>query len=310
MDHKEDGRTEQGHPIYDKPEEKNPVSGVVDSGHGDTNNVESSRPSHASQCSEEAKDHCEQQNVETKHNYGQRRGDDMRYAQAVRIDQHKTQAYRLSGVKTNAQSSNSNPYSRFQEEDIRSLQPIENNADSTSNSLAMPPRRSSTVPQELSVQDVVAARKVNVLSNDIHSDLDITTGSSRSSLSQSSSKTLIGRPKPTLYSNKSTPYTSVISGLSTPAKISHSNTHHYLPVTEGEDLVIIDVKHEIVDPDFDTSLQEKRRPVNKRGVCNLMTIVIILAIIVFMFAGYPLSLYISKQLHPTTPDSNTGYSPS
>lgn len=165
---------------------------------------------------------------------------------------------------------------------------------------------SSTVQQELSIQDVDAARKVNVLSNDIQDDMGITTSSSQSSLSQSSSKTLIGKPKPMLYSNKSTPYTSVISGLSTPAKISHSNTHHYLPATEGADQVIIDVKHEIIDPDFDTSLQEKRRPVNKRGVCNLMTIFIILAIIVFMFAGYPLSLYISKQLHPN--DSNPSYS--
>lgn len=165
---------------------------------------------------------------------------------------------------------------------------------------------SSTVQQDLSIQDVDAARKVNVLSNDIQDDMGITTSSSQSSLSQSSSKTLIGKPKPMLYSNKSTPYTSVISGLSTPAKISHSNTHHYLPATEGADQVIIDVKHEIIDPDFDTSLQEKRRPVNKRGVCNLMTIFIILAIIVFMFAGYPLSLYVSKQLHPN--DSNPNYS--
>jgi hypothetical protein len=166
--------------------------------------------------------------------------------------------------------------------------------------------RSSTVQGGLSIQEVDAARKVNVLSNDIQDDMGITASSSQSSLSQSSSKTLIGKPKPMLYSNKSTPYTSVISGLSTPAKISHSNTHHYLSATEGADQVIIDVKHEIIDPDFDTSLQEKRRPVNKRGVCNLMTIFIILAIIVFMFAGYPLSLYISKQLHPN--DSNPSYS--
>ncbi|KAI8577285.1 hypothetical protein K450DRAFT_201260 [Umbelopsis ramanniana AG] len=166
--------------------------------------------------------------------------------------------------------------------------------------------RSSAVQEGLSIQEVDAARKVNVLSNGIQDDMVITTRSSQSSLSQSSSKTLIGKPKTMLYSNKSTPYTSVISGLSTPAKISHSNTHHYLPATEGADQVIIDVKHEIIDPDFDTSLQEKRRPVNKRGVCNLMTIFIILAIIVFMFAGYPLSLYISKQLHPN--DSNPSYS--
>ncbi|KAI9289470.1 hypothetical protein BC943DRAFT_356432 [Umbelopsis sp. AD052] len=167
-------------------------------------------------------------------------------------------------------------------------------------------RRSSEVQEGLSIQEVDAARKVNVLSNGIQDDMIITTRSSESSLSQSSSKTLIGKPKTMLYSNKSTPYTSVISGLSTPAKISHSNTHHYLPATEGADQVVIDVKHEIIDPDFDTSLQEKRRPVNKRGVCNLMTIFIILAIIVFMFAGYPLSLYISKQLHPN--DSNPSYS--
>ncbi|KAH8551613.1 hypothetical protein BGW37DRAFT_520562 [Umbelopsis sp. PMI_123] len=172
--------------------------------------------------------------------------------------------------------------------------------------ITVPSRSSSTVPQGLSIQDVDAARKVNVLSNDIQDDIDITTSSSQSTLSQSSSKTLIGKPKAALYSNKSTPYTSVISGLSTPAKISHSNTHHYLPATEGADQVVIDVKHEIIDPDFDTSLQEKRRHVNKRGVCNLMTIIIILAIIVFMFAGYPLSLYISKQLHPN--DTNPSYS--
>ncbi|KAG2182053.1 hypothetical protein INT43_006979 [Umbelopsis isabellina] len=171
------------------------------------------------------------------------------------------------------------------------------------------PKRSVTAPDGLTSQALGLDKDVRYLSEDHDDDdLNIKKSPSLSSLSESSSKTLIGKPRPSLYVNKTSPYCSVISGLSTPSKISHSNTHDYLSATEGVDSVAVDVKHEISDPDFDTSLQEKKRPVNKRGVCNLMTIVIILAIIVFMFAGYPLSLYISKQLHPTTSDTSTGLS--
>jgi hypothetical protein len=169
------------------------------------------------------------------------------------------------------------------------------------------PKRSITAPDGLSSQ-ALGLMKDNKNLSDHDDDLDVKKSPSLSNLSESSSKTLIGKPRPSLCASKSTPYCSVISGLSTPSKISHSNTHHYLSVTEGVDSVAVDVKQEIRDPDFDTSLQEKKRPVNKRGVCNLMTIVIILAIIVFMFAGYPLSLYISKKLHPMTSDSSTGLS--
>ncbi|KAJ2964612.1 hypothetical protein NQZ79_g476 [Umbelopsis isabellina] len=172
------------------------------------------------------------------------------------------------------------------------------------------PKRSVTAPDGLTSQALGLDKDAKYMSEDHDDDLNIKKSPSLSSLSESSSKTLIGKPRPSLYVNKSSPYCSVISGLSTPSKISHSNTHHYLSATEGVDSVAVDVKHEISDPDFDTSLQEKKRPVNKRGVCNLMTIVIILAIIVFMFAGYPLSLYISKQLHPTSSDPSTGLSTS
>lgn len=307
MDQNEDHRAEEGAPTLEKTDEQSFSMKGADTKHDNYHDAQKTEPSRISQHNQESDSDSRHNSAEAEQHYSEVHTEETRYNPRERESRHPISAYRLSGVKTSNQLSNNNPYSRFQEEDIMTFPQGERNIDSMATSVNMSPSRSSTVRQGLSIQDAVAA-KVNVLSNDIHSDLDITASSSHSSLSQSSSKTLIGKPKPTLYMNKSTPYSSVISGLSTPAKISHSNTHHYLPATEGLDRVIIDVKHEIVDPDFDTSLQEKRRPVNKRGVCNLMTIIIILGMILFMFAGYPLSLYISKRVHPTTTDSATGYS--
>lgn len=206
------------------------------------------------------------------------------------------------------QSTNYTPFSIIVTEHGRPSSIGDNDLLSSLITAPTQPRRSVTAPDGLTSQALGLGKVDRYLSEDHDDDLDIKKSPSLSSLSESSSKTLIGKPRPSLYVNKSSPYCSVISGLSTPSKISHSNTHHYLSATEGVDSVSVDVKHEISDPDFDTSLQEKKRPVNKRGVCNLMTIVIILAIIVFMFAGYPLSLYVSKQLHPTSSDTSTGFS--
>ncbi|KAI8377687.1 uncharacterized protein BYT42DRAFT_645267 [Radiomyces spectabilis] len=86
---------------------------------------------------------------------------------------------------------------------------------------------------------------------------------------------------------------SLFSVLSAPSKISRSTTQQYLytPSIHGD-----------FQTDQETLKQASRkenffrRAPSRRGICNTMSILAVVSVIVFLFAGYPLSLYISKEI--------------
>ncbi|KAG0173600.1 hypothetical protein DFQ30_007515 [Apophysomyces sp. BC1015] len=87
---------------------------------------------------------------------------------------------------------------------------------------------------------------------------------------------------------------SLFSVLSAPSKISRSAAQQYLFTSSSAYHGSLPSQHEIVkNPDFNTKI--KTRP-SQRGVCNILTIIVVVSAIVFLFAGYPLSLYITKQI--------------
>ncbi|KAI8060025.1 hypothetical protein BC940DRAFT_312985 [Gongronella butleri] len=84
---------------------------------------------------------------------------------------------------------------------------------------------------------------------------------------------------------------SLFSHLSTPSRISRSSTHQHLFTPE---------LHQDVSPLSPSALRIDKRVMmrpSKRGACNIMTIAAVIAIVVFLFAGYPLTIYLSRRLH-------------
>lgn len=84
---------------------------------------------------------------------------------------------------------------------------------------------------------------------------------------------------------------SLFSILSAPSKISRATTQHYIltPIVDVE--ANCTTKERSVNEGKNRRL---RRP-SRRGICILVTIFAIVAVICFLFAGYPLSLYIIKK---------------
>ncbi|ORY94184.1 hypothetical protein BCR43DRAFT_496016 [Syncephalastrum racemosum] len=95
----------------------------------------------------------------------------------------------------------------------------------------------------------------------------------------------------------------LLSVLSSPSKISRTTTQHYiltppsyyqLSPTKEQQAFVFDSPQDAKKADFGAFAQ-KRRP-SRRGVCNTMTILLVVAVVLFLFAGYPLTLYILQQV--------------
>lgn len=101
-----------------------------------------------------------------------------------------------------------------------------------------------------------------------------------------SSQTLVP-PQPKRFSAWRSHTDSFLSILSAPSKISRNTTQHYIftpPPCESPPT-----------KEATFSVNIKSRP-SKRGICNTMTIVAVVAVILFLFAGYPLFLYIANKI--------------
>ena len=129
--------------------------------------------------------------------------------------------------------------------------------------------------------------------SDIVFDYEITevplnTDEKRGLQGASSSQTLVAYPHqiPKRGSWRATGTESVFSFLSAPSKISRTTTQHYifsppsLADMHGEEMIAT----------------RRRKTPSQRGVCNAMTIAIVIIVIIFLFAGYPLALHIARQM--------------
>ncbi|ORX58703.1 hypothetical protein DM01DRAFT_311298 [Hesseltinella vesiculosa] len=86
---------------------------------------------------------------------------------------------------------------------------------------------------------------------------------------------------------------SLFSHLSTPSRISRSSTHQHLFTPE---------LHQDVLPLSPSALRLHKGTLlpSKRGACNIMTILAVIAVIVFLFAGYPLTIFLTRHFHEST----------
>ncbi|KAI8141589.1 hypothetical protein BJV82DRAFT_580248 [Fennellomyces sp. T-0311] len=112
-------------------------------------------------------------------------------------------------------------------------------------------------------------------------EIPLNTDEKRGLQGASSSQTLVAyQPK------RTTGTESVFSFLSAPSKISRTTTQHYvfsppsLAEMQGEEMIAT----------------KRRKTPSQRGICNAMTLAIVIIVILFMFAGYPLALHIAKQM--------------
>lgn len=101
-----------------------------------------------------------------------------------------------------------------------------------------------------------------------------------------SSQTLVP-PQPKRFSAWRAHTDSFLSILSAPSKISRNTTQHYIFTPPSCD------SPPTKEATFSANI--KSRP-SKRGICNTMTIIGVVALILFLFAGYPLFLYIANRI--------------
>ncbi|KAI9312456.1 hypothetical protein BX666DRAFT_837413 [Dichotomocladium elegans] len=83
---------------------------------------------------------------------------------------------------------------------------------------------------------------------------------------------------------------SMFSVLSAPSKISRSTTQHYILTPPS----ISSLPYTTKEANFmDTKI--KKKP-SRRGIFNTVTIMAVIFVILFLFAGYPISLHVAKQM--------------
>jgi hypothetical protein len=94
-----------------------------------------------------------------------------------------------------------------------------------------------------------------------------------------------------------------LAHFSTPSRISRSSTYQHLITPELDSEDYSSTFH--LTSDFKEKKARKKKPAkdlarmlpSKRGVGNIMTIVAVIAVIVFLFAGYPLTVYLTRKIH-------------
>ncbi|SAM08906.1 hypothetical protein [Absidia glauca] len=91
-----------------------------------------------------------------------------------------------------------------------------------------------------------------------------------------------------------------LAHFSTPSRISRSSTYQHLITPELDSEDYSSTFH--LTSDFKEKKAKKRPAIarmlpSKRGVGNIMTIVAVIAVIVFLFAGYPLTVYLTRKIH-------------
>ncbi|KAI7879445.1 hypothetical protein K492DRAFT_195954 [Lichtheimia hyalospora FSU 10163] len=79
--------------------------------------------------------------------------------------------------------------------------------------------------------------------------------------------------------------------LSAPSKICSSSTHQYIFTPPS----MISLPHTDKQSGFTPVLATTKKP-SRRGVCNTMTILAVVLVVLFLFAGYPITLRIAKHL--------------
>ncbi|CAO3629136.1 unnamed protein product [Cunninghamella echinulata] len=82
---------------------------------------------------------------------------------------------------------------------------------------------------------------------------------------------------------------SFYSYFSTPSRISRSSTHQHLFTPEYH--------NEYPLPTEKNKRDFKKFIPSKRGVCNIMTMLAIISLVVFLFAGYPIITFISRKIN-------------
>ncbi|KAI8344237.1 hypothetical protein BC941DRAFT_6691 [Chlamydoabsidia padenii] len=99
---------------------------------------------------------------------------------------------------------------------------------------------------------------------------------------------------------------SFLSHFSTPSRISRSSTNQHLitPELDSEDYSsTFHLTAEFNEKKSKKSSRDLARVVpSKRGVGNIMTILAVIAVIIFLFAGYPLTVYLTRKIHSSPSD--------
>lgn len=84
--------------------------------------------------------------------------------------------------------------------------------------------------------------------------------------------------------------------ISAPSKICSSSTHQYIFTPPSMiSLPHTDKQSGLTTPIVATNTTTKKKP-SRRGVCNTMTILAVVLVVLFLFAGYPITLRIAKHL--------------
>ncbi|KAI8088976.1 uncharacterized protein BX664DRAFT_331889 [Halteromyces radiatus] len=123
-------------------------------------------------------------------------------------------------------------------------------------------------------------------------------GISRSPRTRSLANILVEEEKTSLPP----PQDSLLSHLSTPSRISRSSTHQHLFTPEfdhpyySSGLLPTASKFNFKKKKKSSKDLSKMTP-SKRGIGNIVTILAVIAVILFLFAGYPLTIYITRNIH-------------
>ncbi|CAO3596209.1 unnamed protein product [Absidia cylindrospora] len=100
---------------------------------------------------------------------------------------------------------------------------------------------------------------------------------------------------------------SLLNHFSAPSRISRSSTHQHLFTPELDYDGYSSTA--ALTSDFDEKNKRKKRQSakdlakmvpSKRGVGNIMTIFAVIAVIIFLFAGYPLTIYLTRRFHSSS----------
>lgn len=80
--------------------------------------------------------------------------------------------------------------------------------------------------------------------------------------------------------------------LSAPSKICSSSTHQYVFTPPS----MVSLSHTDKQSAFTAPVVASTKKPSRRGVCNTMTILAVVLVVLFLFAGYPITLRIAKHL--------------